>query len=225
MAFRTLHGNGTSDRGMLNPTMAQMFARHPVYDSIFCRLSPASFARMSRTCRDVREATLDFATRAYDLNRRLGHYFNNTPSFRELMAKTHLLISGSFALQFFDRTFYPGSDFDLYVHLDDDVIEVGRWLKTEGYAYMPSGRQASTLDAEFEALNKEDALLQRYGQGLAVAGVFSFEKQVEGVPGEDTIRKVQIVVPSRNHLSPLETIIRFHSSMRSALLSSGCSTH
>ncbi|KAI0696059.1 hypothetical protein C8T65DRAFT_615610, partial [Cerioporus squamosus] len=135
---------GTSTKaawGIINPTVAQMFARHPVYDNIFCHLSPASFVRMSRVCCDVQEATKDFASRAYNIDRRLRRYFSDPLAFRALMSRTGLLISGSFALQFFDRSFYPNSDLDLYVWTDESVIEAGNWLKTEGYIYKSSSDQ------------------------------------------------------------------------------------
>ncbi|RPD65292.1 hypothetical protein L226DRAFT_567445 [Lentinus tigrinus ALCF2SS1-7] len=219
MALHRLPASGTSavTKGILNPAAAQMFTRHLVYDNLFSRLTPGSFARMSGLCREVREATIDFATRAYDIDRSLGHYFSDPVGFRKLMARTYLLISGSFALQFFDRTVFPGSDLDLYIHYDvydsecERILEVGRWLEKEGYTYKPDPGQESTLDGEVQELEVVDAMLQRYGEGLAVADVFAFEKHVSNDLREEVVRKIQLVIPSSNHRSPLQTILNFHS--------------
>ncbi|RPD65283.1 hypothetical protein L226DRAFT_456156 [Lentinus tigrinus ALCF2SS1-7] len=186
-----------------------MFARHPVYDTIFSCLTPASFARISRVCRDIREGAVDFATRAYNINRRLGYYFSDPLAFRALMARTRFFISGSFALQFFDRTFYPGSDLDLYVQKALDVLEIGRWLEKEGYTYKPTVAQRATVDAQIK-IRQAWGETEVYNGGLVVGDVLSFEKQVQDVSGTET-RKVQLVVPSPRHRSPLETILNFHS--------------
>ncbi|TFK88768.1 hypothetical protein K466DRAFT_520276 [Polyporus arcularius HHB13444] len=209
MSLYAVSSSDASSKGILNPTVAQMFARHPVYDNIFSRLSPASFARMSCTCRDVRDATIDFATRAYDINRRLAHYFSDPLAFRALMARTPLLISGSFALQFFERSFYPESDIDLYVYGQTDVLDIARWLEKEGYTFKPSSGQRATVDAQIKARHTE-GIFEVYNGGLLVGDVFSFEKQLQAVRGMET-RKVQVVLPSPTHRSPLQTILNFHS--------------
>ena len=110
----------------------KMFVRHPVYDKILSCLSPVSLTRMSYVNHTVRSATQDFASRAYNVNRRLLRFVKDPVTFRSLMARTRMVISGSFALQFFDRTFYPESDLDLYLHPNRDMIEVGLYLEREG---------------------------------------------------------------------------------------------
>ena len=208
-----LNGVASGTLGILNPSVAQTFARHPVYDSIFSSLTPASFARMSQVCRDIREVALDFATRAYNINRRLSYYFSDPLGFRSLMARNHLLISGSFALQFFDRTFYPTSDLDIYISTELWVPDVASWLKHEGYMYRPSHGQRATVDAQVTALSTSWGYGEEvYNGGLAVRAVFSFEKRIQVTSGAE-IRKIQLVVPSYRHSSPLQTILGFHSSM------------
>ena len=43
-----------------------------------------------------------------------GRYFADPAAFRELQLRTGLIISGSTALQFLDRTTYEGADLDIY---------------------------------------------------------------------------------------------------------------
>jgi hypothetical protein len=59
----------------------------------------------------------DYFARAFNIEKRLSRYFDDPKSFRKLQAETLTVISGSTALQFFQRNFYPESDLDLYVHV------------------------------------------------------------------------------------------------------------
>ncbi|KAM5530056.1 hypothetical protein V8D89_016280 [Ganoderma adspersum] len=53
------------------------------------------------------------------------------------MAQTHTVISGSFALQFLDATYYPNSDLDLYILPNDTLLVLGAYLLCQGYIYIP----------------------------------------------------------------------------------------
>ena len=53
------------------------------------------------------------------------------------MAQTHTVISGSFALQFMDGTYYPNSDLDLYILPNDTLLILGAYLLHQGYIYTP----------------------------------------------------------------------------------------
>lgn len=48
------------------------------------------------------------------------------------MARTNALISGSFALQFFDRVHWPASDLDINVRQGSDILE-SYLCRIEGY--------------------------------------------------------------------------------------------
>lgn len=129
--------------------MTRVFAMHPVYDNIFSRLSPLSLIiRMANLSHDIKAINTDFTTRAYNINRRLAYFFSEPLAFRALMARTYMIISGSFVLQFLDRTHYPGSDLDLYVHPDDSILDICLWLEQEGYVYVPASRQSPILRVE-----------------------------------------------------------------------------
>ncbi|RDB23243.1 hypothetical protein Hypma_009684 [Hypsizygus marmoreus] len=122
-------------------------------------------------------------------------------AFRELQAKTGMLISGSTALQFFDRTCYPDTDLDLYV-MHTGAFEVSHWLTTIGYRYQPSLNGPSTfvwafLDASAGQTPAAPPLYPRRG----IIGVFGFFN-----PG--CHQSVQLIVVI---FSPIEVILDFHS--------------
>ncbi|KAF8333776.1 hypothetical protein F5887DRAFT_921751 [Amanita rubescens] len=65
--------------------------------------------------------------------------------FENLMKKTNAVISGSTALQFFDRTFYPNADLDLYFeskHLDAWKAQVIAF----GYVRVPKDEKKPTIE-------------------------------------------------------------------------------
>ncbi|KAI0677691.1 hypothetical protein C8Q78DRAFT_1066155 [Trametes maxima] len=128
--------------------------------------------------------------------------------------RTGTLISGSTALQFFDRTLYPESDLDLYVHMRHRR-EVGRWLLEEGYKFVPSPYQDPRL--EIEVVHG----MSRGANGIyhipGVSAILTFTKPAPGKQDalsdaaggqEERTLKVQVIVAKN---TPMEAILAFHS--------------
>lgn len=114
-------------------------------DALPSCMSPATLIRLSRTSHATRRAVSGYFARAWDINRHLSRYFDDSTAFRTLQARTGTLISGSNALQFLDRSFYPGSDLDLYPH-PQYTLEVARWISDQGYTFHPNSRQVRSSD-------------------------------------------------------------------------------
>lgn len=194
-----------------DPFYAKLFARAPIYDIIFACLPPRSLVQVSLTCRAAYFAVASFKSRAFNVNRHLSRYFTDPIAFRSLQAKTNTLISGSNALQFLDRTFYPEADLDVYTH-PGHSLEVAQFLIAEGYQYVP--RESQERDWMMAIKGDWDGMQRRVtvtrGQETAypmtdIHAVWSFEKQ--GVNQEHLT--IQIIEASS---SPLESILGFHSS-------------
>lgn len=118
-----------------------------------------------------------------------------------------MLISGSTALQFFERTFYPESDLDLYVeHRYCKTIAL--WLVAIGYSYEAREGHPEQLE---EALGttppKIVGTLDFLSSHIAdypdsgIIQVFNFHKS-------DSDCKIQLIT---SHHSPLELILKYHS--------------
>jgi hypothetical protein len=127
-----------------------------------------------------------------------------------------MLISGSTALQFFDRNEYPDSDLDIYVE-HRYAVHVARWLLRIGYTFVARKRQDPSLEVEFAetpcTFHEGDGVFpsEEVGYfGRGVAGVFNFHKYQPD-------RKIQLITSLH---SPMEIILHFHSSMDSILLPS-----
>lgn len=122
-------------------------------------------------------------------------------------------MSGSTALQFFDRSFYPESDLDLYLPYEHKKT-VGCWLLDLGYTFEPNSAQREDfLDAVEQLKGRIEDFADdcEYSDMQGVAAVYTFTKD-DYWTGE-TLR-VQCIVAEN---APIEVILRFHSSELSIL--------
>ncbi|PPQ72060.1 hypothetical protein CVT25_013477, partial [Psilocybe cyanescens] len=153
-----------------------------------------------------------YLRRAFNVDKLFGRYFDDNSSivddFRRMQFETGLIVSGSSALHFLDRTgnkWTPG-DLDLYV---DHRFrrEVCCWLEMHRYNFDPSPRQHSCgtlqefLENETEAHMYGEVLSgARYTRGL----VLNFRKD-----GVHKGGKIQVITSNGSALS---SILGFHSS-------------
>lgn len=204
-------------------------------DPIFSFSSPKDIIQLSKTCRLARTAIADYIRRAFNINKHLSRYFDNPVDFRSLQARTGTLISGSNALQFFDRSFYPDSDLDLYVP-NMWAEEVGIWMSQHGYVFKPLPAQLPDFFDALRITYEPEILTPLTTQIVAprdniewyrmrgVASVFNFVRpyddvhpvernEIEGDEGDEERPfhglKIQIITATA---TPLEIILNFHSS-------------
>lgn len=124
-----------------------------------------------------------------------------------------MFISGSTALQVFDRSFYADSDLDLYVEHRYCKL-VALWLESIGYTFQHrNSKQSETLELALEETLSLDIGLNNLPQwfsestsmgyfGRGVANVYNFHKI-------NPDRKVQLIT---SYYAPLEIVLNFHSS-------------
>ncbi|KAK7458692.1 hypothetical protein VKT23_009691 [Stygiomarasmius scandens] len=172
------------------------------HDFIFRHLSPIDLHRYSLQNRAAYKAVQSFRKRAFDINKLLCRYFSPTeiPQFRHIQFTAGVLISGSSALQYFDRTVYPESDLDLYVCIQQCSI-LANFLESCGYVFQPRDSQQSRLDRNIaQALSQasEEQLDADYPLD-GIAGIFTLVRDGQ---------KIQIIAANG---STLEVVLHFHS--------------
>ena len=107
-----------------------------VYDRINSMIPLCSSVMLSRTCHAANNARASFTRCVFNINCHLGHFFQNPLEFHTIQAESGTIISGSSALQFFNREIFEDSDLDLYLHLGH-LERIGAWLmKSKGYIYI-----------------------------------------------------------------------------------------
>ena len=133
----------------------------------------------------------------------LSRWFTSPLVFRRLQAKTGCLVSGSAALQFFDRTCHPDGNLDIYV-AKEHRLQVAELLLSEGYAFVPCKEQPTVFSDANSAphLEVDSAPADPCD---AVLDVFLFEKKQDK---GDTL-KVQLTVA---RASPMAAILQLDSS-------------
>ena len=174
-----------------------------VCDRLLSFLSPKQFLDLRKLCHATHGSVSRYMERVFDIDRRLHRFFPDTQSFRRMQALTSTLISGSFALQYFDRTFYSRSDLDLYVHLHHRRT-VGRWVLNAGYTFCPFLDQHE--DFERAILRRSPLQPIRYLMP-GVADILTFRRR--STVDKSKSLKVQLIVARR---TPMEVILGFHSS-------------
>ncbi|KAF5360145.1 hypothetical protein D9758_011343 [Tetrapyrgos nigripes] len=172
------------------------------HDFIFQSLSPVELFRYSLLNKAAYQAVHSFRRRAFDITKALSRYFISVeiPQFRLIQASAGVLISGSFALQFFDRTNYPESDLDLYVLIHQCAV-VANFLKSCGYVFQPRATQQDSLSgniARAVSAQTDEQLNDGYVSN-GIAGVFTLVKNG---------KKIQIIAAKT---SSIEVILQFHS--------------
>jgi len=150
----------------------------------------------------------------WNIGSRLRPWFVDVDGFRAKLHRCNAIISGSQALQFFDRNSYPGSDMDIYVR-SGSAEELGRWLLRDGYKYRSRSRLYSHSRFRRDAAKLAVRCIER-GSGdfksmgsvdsKSMLSVFNFARK----GSNNQLFKIQVIVVD---VDPVRFILHcFHSS-------------
>ncbi|THU94161.1 hypothetical protein K435DRAFT_579369, partial [Dendrothele bispora CBS 962.96] len=167
-------------------------------DNLISELSPVDRFRYSLACKQARAYVVSFEERAFRVGRVLRRYFPDSlvlRRFRRLQYRLNILISGSTALQFFNRSFYASADLDLYVNYSC-VPEVRKFLETHaGYNWVPRSHEERVAHYR---LYEASVVTPAY-ENRGIVGVFNFERKTE---------RVQVIATRHG---PMDAVLGFHS--------------
>jgi hypothetical protein len=123
----------------------------PIANTLASFLETTDLINLSRTSISCYYAFKAVKSSQWNINNFLSPFLRDPRSFRSVMAECDAVISGSTALQFFDRVRWSESDLDIYIHIGESVHHKSQpiVLKTlgyhlmekEGYQYTPDRRQ------------------------------------------------------------------------------------
>ncbi|KAG8852175.1 hypothetical protein FRB91_006862 [Serendipita sp. 411] len=201
---------------------AILLSASTIVDVLYSQLSIADILSFRTVCKASYYAIKAWLPSAYNINNHLKTFFGtleNVLAFRSLQAATGTAISGSQALQFFDRIFYPDSDLDIYVPCRH-VSTIGNFFLSIGYSFKPSEKQLLSelgndcqrhLDdiSSREARDLSDEAEEAYDWRF-VEGVINLTKRI--APGSKETLKVQLIAIACQS-APLACILQFHSMM------------
>ncbi|KAI0841850.1 hypothetical protein F5Y06DRAFT_292673 [Hypoxylon sp. FL0890] len=104
---------------------------HPIRQRIMRHLNTQDVLNLGRTASAMR---YNIINNDWDINRKLARFIKDPTRFRSQLGRSDALISGSFVLQFFERTIWPDSDLDIVVQDGVNLEGLSKFLTTvEGY--------------------------------------------------------------------------------------------
>ncbi|KAJ6510857.1 hypothetical protein C8R45DRAFT_965379 [Mycena sanguinolenta] len=164
------------------------------HDAFFSHLSTRELVRLMQTCRRIRSLVKSVC---FNVDRLLIPFFGDTVKvarFRQIQRRTGTIISGSTAVQFFNRLTWPESDLDLYVPRETAAIVV-LFIRESGYTFHPREVQEKNASVQLCDESPQDYM------GPGIADVLDFY---------NGNKKIQVIIPI-NDKSPMEIIVNFHS--------------
>ena len=201
---------------LMTPTNAPRPLIHPIFESLnrilttpsianvlFDSCSIVTLVQLLKTSHRLRNAVKAYIAQVFTVDRIISRYFEDPLSFRSMQAHTATIISGSAALQFFDRSFHPSSDLDLYVP-SLGARKLTHFILENGYTFVPHLGQKSALKDALEESTIPLWMEDQYSTTRGIAGVFGFTKISNG--DELTI---QVIVAFH---ATLDIVLRCHSS-------------
>lgn len=169
-------------------------------DHMMSFIDPCGLASLSRLDRAFNAILRGYFQRMFTIDRLLAPFLSFVDDFREVQSRTGALISGSTALQLFDRAHYAGADLDVYVGCPH-ALDLATYLRErEHYEFRPQPSQRSTPEDAL-AMAFVHPTLYGYYKLAGIVGVLNFVHND---------KKIQIIVARH---SPLDVILNFHSSM------------
>ncbi|PPQ65617.1 hypothetical protein CVT26_000559 [Gymnopilus dilepis] len=174
---------------------------------VLAELDILSLLRFSRSSTCLRSIYFCYKETAWDPVKSYQRWFNHPAAFRRLLRRTNAVISGSFALQFFDRSYYPDSDMDIYLRCAG-AMDVCRWLTTEGYRYVKSDKSYKHVPLQHQG-HIQKAVKNNSTLNRPLLGVYNFKKTLASSTGYIEQLLIQVIVVD---IDPIEHILfGFHS--------------
>ena len=168
MPFSTNPSDNVPIRSM-KPDFLDLFRAYPVFDRLCTNLSIRDIISLTRTCKPLSHLyrTL-IRLQHWNVDRDLLRFVEDPRRFRSQLGKCNALISGSFALQFFERVAWEGSDLDLFVEAGEDAqVLANHLVQVERYRYI---RQSFLENYKWESYAEVGFLLPVRGEALPAVG-------------------------------------------------------
>ncbi|KAK8206878.1 hypothetical protein M8818_004713 [Zalaria obscura] len=127
---------GTASKRRKAPSsLLSLFTGEEPYEYIFYDIAKyldvGSLVALTRTCKRLSGVyqTLLQGTEQWNVDYKLYNFVNNPRALRYTMGKCGALISGSFALQFFERANWEDADLDIFVEDGADAAEMVQYVE------------------------------------------------------------------------------------------------
>ena len=139
--------------------LLHLLACYPIRDRLLFYSSTRAIIALSRTCKQLSRTYQDLLQTQWKIDPKLSRFVADPQRLRLQLRHSNAVISGSFALQYFDRVTYHDSDLDIFVEYGDHVDEnLAVYLTSaEGYqlAYTRASPQSTETDNGLDPSREE----------------------------------------------------------------------
>ena len=109
-------------------------AHYPIFSCLCDQLPIGDILALSKTCKDFSDIYVYLLPLQWNVDKRLHRFVNDPIGLRSKLGELDALISGSFAIQFFERVTWHSSDLDMYVKAGARAYALRTYLaNSEGY--------------------------------------------------------------------------------------------
>lgn len=139
-------------------------SNYPIFSRICDFLPIASILNLTKTSKSLASLYHTLLPYQWSLNRSLHRFVKQPTGLRSQLGKCNALISGSFALQSFERVFWDESDLDIFVQDGRGSGELGLYLaEAEGYVLDSTKRRPRSdwIQPEIVEVGAEEPKLKR----------------------------------------------------------------
>ncbi|KAH8801842.1 hypothetical protein DL96DRAFT_1774268 [Flagelloscypha sp. PMI_526] len=126
-----------------------------ILEYILTFLTGLDLCRFKSVCTASFHIVDEYMYRMFTVDRIFSPFFTpeQTILLRQIQFDTSFLVSESAAVQFFERTNYPGSDLNLYIEEEVDTNSLFQFLEGCGYTFKNSSSQPPSLNEALAAKN------------------------------------------------------------------------
>ena len=115
-------------------TILDVLSPYPICDIFLSYLEIADLLNVQLISKRLTSNIKAHCKKRWDINRRLKRFVAHPKAFRTQLGSSDAVISGSFALQFFDDILWSESGLDLYVQDGKRAVDLQTYLlEKEGY--------------------------------------------------------------------------------------------
>ena len=116
------------------PTFFDLFKFYPIFNQLCQYLPIREIINLTRTCRALSNLYQTLLPQQWNVDRSLLRFVQKPRGLRAQLAKCAGLISGGFAVQFFERVHWPDSTLDIFVEQGEKAQQLELYLREhEGY--------------------------------------------------------------------------------------------
>ncbi|KAH8801929.1 hypothetical protein DL96DRAFT_1634611 [Flagelloscypha sp. PMI_526] len=156
-----------------------------ILEYILTFLTGLDLCRFKGVCTASLRVVDEYTRRVFTVDRIFSPFFTaeQTILLRQIQFDTNFLVSGSAAVQFFERTNYSGSDLTLYIAEEEDTNSLFQFIESCGYTFKNSSSQPTSLKKALETKDNWVPLSSTYRQYESdydppwFMATFSFEQQ------------------------------------------------